>query len=112
MFEAIVESFISSPALFLSISLAGLLLWPLLRVLRTYFLLRHIPGPFWARFTGLWIGLQLWRGDNFAEICSKLDEKYGPVVRFGPKNVLFSDPSVIPMIYGTTYPWRKVGIYR
>jgi hypothetical protein len=108
MFEAVVESIFSSPALYFSITFASFLLWPLLRILRTYFLLRRVPGPFWTHFTGLWVALRLRKGISLIEICTELDQKYGPVVRLGPKNVLFSDPSVIPIIYATTRAWRKV----
>lgn len=108
MFAIILEPIINSPAACLLFIFSSFLIVQLLKSFHSYFLLRHIPGPFWAHFTGLWLSLQLWRGGDFAEICGKLTEKYGPVVRFGPKNVVVGDPSVIPIIYSTTHPWRKV----
>lgn len=104
----ITEKTLFTPTLSLSLGVIVLLLWPILSVVRSYRRLSHIPGPFWAHFTGLWLQLKLWNGQGFGEINQKLGEQYGPVVRFGPKNVLFSDPAAIPVIYGTNPVFRKV----
>ncbi|KAK0268051.1 hypothetical protein LTS16_001639 [Friedmanniomyces endolithicus] len=38
----------------------------------------------------------------------KLHERYGPLVRIGPKHISFSDSSLIPQIYGITSKFWKV----
>jgi hypothetical protein len=84
-------------------ALALLMIFPLAR----YWKLSHIPGPFWARFTGFWLAFKFWREETFHDIAIDLDKRYGPVVRYGPNSVLFSDPSAIPIIYGTTKAFLK-----
>ena len=108
MFESLPERVISSPAVSLSIAIGLLLLWPVLGEIRNYAKLRHIPGPLLSHFTGLWVSIKLWRGESFLDINRKLDQQYGPVVCYGPKHVLFSDPSAIPVIYGTNNVFIKV----
>lgn len=108
MFGSIVDRVTSSPTVSVSVAVAVLLLWPILATFRNYARLRHIPGPFWSHFTGFWVSLKLWGGENFADINRKLDQQYGPVVRYGPKAVLFSDPAAIPIIYGTNNVFPKV----
>ncbi|KAH6961804.1 cytochrome P450 [Ilyonectria sp. MPI-CAGE-AT-0026] len=84
-----------------------LLLCPLLIVCRVlssiyhglFCPLRHIPGPFLARFTDLWYLGRIQRGhferDNVAFHC-----KYGPIVRYGPNRFSFDHPQAAPIIYG------------
>ena len=69
--------------------------------------LSHIPGPFWASITGFWLASRFRRGISFVTIARGLDEKYGPVVQYAPRRVLFSDPAAIPIVYGTTKPFPK-----
>ncbi|KIW19442.1 hypothetical protein PV08_00014 [Exophiala spinifera] len=76
-----------------------------------YSRLSHIPGPFWARFTGFWITWKLWHHESMADIMLDLDRKYGPVVLIAPNNVVFSDPVVIPIIYATARPYKKALSY-
>ncbi|KAH8812814.1 cytochrome P450 [Xylogone sp. PMI_703] len=111
MFQSGIDQTVSPSALSLLVASFCLVVLPILGVIRNYIKLRHIPGPFLARFTGLWISVKLWSGESFADITRKLDKEYGPVVRLGPKNVLFTDPSVIPIIYGTNNVFRKAVSY-
>lgn len=34
--------------------------------------------------------------------------KYGPVVRYGPNRLMFSDPGLIPVIFATSNAFEKV----
>ncbi|KIY04076.1 uncharacterized protein Z520_00768 [Fonsecaea multimorphosa CBS 102226] len=92
-------------------ALLVVVVWLVVSTLRTYLQLRHVPGPFLARFTNLWLAVKMWRGESFADIAPVLDERYGPVVRIGPKTVIFSDANAIPTIYATTNVWRKASTY-
>ncbi|KFY13167.1 hypothetical protein V492_03442 [Pseudogymnoascus sp. VKM F-4246] len=60
---------------------------------------RHIPGPFLARFTRLWYFCQVARG-NFEQVNIQLHRKYGPIVRIAPNEYSFSDLDVVKTIYG------------
>jgi cytochrome P450 len=76
------------------------------RILRSYYRLSHIPGPFWARFTDLWrhkVQNQPGHSARFVE----LHRQYGKLVRLGPNHVSISDPGAIPVVYSTNPTWRK-----
>lgn len=74
-----------------------------------YLALRHIPGPRLAAWTDLWLLIQRWSGRNELELLATLGQTYGPLVRYGPKRVLFSNPKLVATVYGTTKPYDKVG---
>lgn len=71
--------------------------------------LRTLPGPFFARFSKLYRVFKVVPGDP-PQFYVKLHEQYGPIVRTGPNTVSISDPSTIPIIYGTNYKYLKVRI--
>lgn len=73
-----------------------------------YYRLRHIKGPFLASLTDLWAASRIWHGEYHHELIYKLHQQYGPVVRFGPNRVSFSQPAAIPTIYGTSQVFPKV----
>ena len=76
-------------------------LYTLATRLYIYLRLRHIPGPFAASLTNLWLLTKMRRG-SWREAMIQLDRKYGPVVKYGPQRVLFSQVDAVPIIYGTT----------
>ena len=87
---------------FLAISLT--LLW----AVRSYIILRHVPGPFLAAWTNL--PRLSWVMSNRAhDIHIQLHRQYGKLVRFGPNMVSISDPAEIPTIYGFNPIFQKVG---
>lgn len=88
--------------------LATVVLYIVFAVVRRHSKLSHVPGPFLASCSGFWLAWKFWREESFRKISQSLHARYGPIVRYGPKNVLFSDPSAIPVVYGTTKPFRKV----
>ena len=69
--------------------------------------LRSIPGPFLARFSGLY-RLSLVAKGKAPEEYLKVHQKYGQVVRVGPNHVSISDPAMIPTIYGIGSNYLKV----
>ena len=69
--------------------------------------LSPIPGPRWARFTGLYRVYRLWSG-KAPSVYLELHQKYGPIVRTGPNTVSIADPSTIPTIYGIGSNFLKV----
>jgi hypothetical protein len=72
--------------------------------------LRSIPGPTVAAYTKIWRLYDVYRGQaHFTAIA--LHKQYGSVVRIGPNHVSLSDPSLIPLIYGTKENFTKTGFY-
>lgn len=57
---------------------------------RSYLRLRHIPGPFLARHTYYWLVPKMFRGEML-EVLPKLQDKYGPLCRIGPNDLLLGD---------------------
>lgn len=80
-------------------TIAGFLLAVLLvHLARTYWKLKDIPGPFFAKFTNL--QRVLWvRSKRSHAIHQELHQRFGSVVRFGPNMVSISDPAAIAQVY-------------
>ncbi|KAL4976234.1 cytochrome P450 [Aspergillus desertorum] len=95
------------PQILLSIALV----YTAIHVLRVYWRLRHIPGPFWGRITNLprvwWVNTS-----RAHEIHQRLHEEYGDVVRFGPNMVSLRDPAWIPTVYPSRMGVKKSDFYR
>lgn len=76
-----------------------------------YRLLLHplagVPGPFVARFTGLWRTRRYFKGTWFDDIL-ELHQKYGKVVRIAPNEVSFVDGEALKRLYGHGKPCKKV----
>ncbi|KAM3556481.1 hypothetical protein ARSEF4850_005516 [Beauveria asiatica] len=61
--------------------------------------LSHFPGPFIASVSGLY--QTYWNFQpNFQENFTHLHEKYGPVVRYSPNGIIFSDYELLSVAYG------------
>jgi hypothetical protein len=69
--------------------------------------LKQIPGPFLAKFSNIWRFLNHY-GQTHIETQKKLHEKYGDVVRLGPKTVSLADTSLIKTIYNARGTFVKV----
>lgn len=60
--------------------------------------LARYPGPLWASLTDLWQVRQfLTLQQPYA--LTRLHEKYGPVVRYGPDKISITSESAVPVIY-------------
>lgn len=65
--------------------------------------LRHIPGPLSCKVS-MWTWVYAdWNGTR-AHIIRELHEKYGNIVRIGPREVSCANPAAIPLLYGPTGP--------
>jgi hypothetical protein len=65
---------------------------------RTYSRLKHIPGPFVAKFTNFYRFILSRRG--FLHLyLDAAHKRYGPAVRFGPNLVCICDPEAIQTIF-------------
>jgi hypothetical protein len=71
--------------------------------------LSHIPGPFFASFSDLWLFIHYSRRRGLTE--RELHVKYdSPLLRLGPNTVSVSDPEALKVIYGWKPILRKVGM--
>ncbi|KAH8929494.1 cytochrome P450 [Atractiella rhizophila] len=61
--------------------------------------LRSIPGPFWAKFSNLWLARWARVGKRY-EAVEKAHREYGTYVRIAPNNCSIADPDAIPIVYG------------
>jgi benzoate 4-monooxygenase len=61
--------------------------------------LRKVPGPFFAKFTNLWLLIQARQGKRYQSV-HKAHQKYGKLVRIQPNHVSVADESAINAIYG------------
>jgi benzoate 4-monooxygenase len=61
--------------------------------------IRDVPGPFFAKFSNLWLLLQARQGKRYKSV-DEAHEKYGKLVRIQPNHVSVADESAIQEIYG------------
>ncbi|KAH8692970.1 cytochrome P450 [Talaromyces proteolyticus] len=72
--------------------------------------LKHIPGPYGARFSGLWFSVRL-HGIPAYKVLHGLHARYGPIVRVGPSNVSIIHPQAVTQIYGPSSKCTKSSFY-
>jgi hypothetical protein len=77
---------------------------------RLFHPLRHIPGPFWASVSRLWMVHRIRHGD-MEVVQRRLHEQYGPLIRIAPDEVACADPEAIRKIYRTQGPLTKTHFY-
>ncbi|RAR09523.1 pisatin demethylase [Stemphylium lycopersici] len=91
--------------------LALFVVWLLKPAVLTFTLpLRHVPGPFLARFTRLWELRQILQHD-FATFNIALHRKYEPVVRLAPNRYSIADAEAARIILGHGSVLDKSGYY-
>ena len=80
-----------------------------IQLIRTWWRLRHVPGPFLANLTNI---QRVWwvKTGRARQIHQQMHEQYGDVVRFGPNMVSISDPSVISTVYPMRAGFPKVRV--
>lgn len=61
--------------------------------------LREVPGPPWARLSGLWLTWTVRRGDASRQV-KRLHDQYGPIVRIGPTDLSIAHPSAVEIVHG------------
>ncbi|KAI2610643.1 putative benzoate 4-monooxygenase cytochrome P450 [Hypoxylon fragiforme] len=82
--------------------------------LRSYYIthghLRHIPAPFPAQFTKLWLFYATRRGKRYI-IVDRAHKKLGAVVRIQPNHISIADDEAIQIIYGHGNGFLKSDFY-
>ncbi|KAI5921423.1 pisatin demethylase [Camillea tinctor] len=71
-----------------------------------WYRLRHIPGPFFAKFSYGWLAWAAKSG-RMAYIYADLPQRYGPLVRVGPNEISTDDPEVIRRISAVRSEYGK-----
>ncbi|KAI8275984.1 Cytochrome P450 monooxygenase lolP1 [Colletotrichum sp. SAR11_57] len=95
-----------------AIAVAGALVLLAVWYFRTWYRLRHIPGPTLNAISILPMQLMT-RGGKLSFMLKELGDKYGPLVRVGPNEVLFGDADTYRKISAvrsdfTKGPWYEL----
>ncbi|KAH6213187.1 hypothetical protein HBI40_217160 [Parastagonospora nodorum] len=77
---------------------------------RTLHPLAKIPGPFWPSVSRTWVMYRAYVGDLEIE-QRRLHEKYGPLLRVAPDEVVCNDPREIATVYPLKEPLEKTVWY-
>ncbi|KAI5918647.1 cytochrome P450 [Camillea tinctor] len=77
---------------------------------RSWYRLRHVPGPFLASISVVWMLRKALSG-RFHEYLRDVSEQYGPLVRIGPNELLSTDPNVLRMMSAVRSPYTKGDFY-
>ncbi|KEY73162.1 hypothetical protein S7711_04128 [Stachybotrys chartarum IBT 7711] len=77
--------------------LTGLTLAYVVHLFNQWYRLSHVPGPFWAAFSQYWMAREAMKGWQPSSLKAA-NEKYGPLIRVGPNDVVTSDPEVLRRI--------------
>lgn len=89
--DSLMENTISHPLLAAG---AVLLAWSLVSTVLAYRRLSHIPGPFLASVSDLWL-IQTATSGRLSDIFEETARAYGPLVRIGPNQILTSDRDLL-----------------
>ncbi len=76
---------------------------------RTWYRLRHIPGPWLASFSYLWMVINTLRGRN--DVAYLGLRKYGSLVRNGPNYLVTDDPEVLRRMAAARSKYSRDGWY-
>lgn len=98
------------PALTLVLFPLAALLVRLLYRLSPIHPLAHVPAPYLARLSSLWLVHHAWIGDECTAV-HELHKRYGNVVRTGPMSVDIADGEALHAIYVDKGGFRKAGFY-
>lgn len=96
----------SDPARALTILSLLAIVWYATSAVYSWCRLRHIPGPFLASFSYLWLG-RLAFGGRQREGYTLATSKYGSLVRVGPNELLTNDPEVVKRMSSTKSQYWK-----
>lgn len=95
------------PASFIIEPVGCLVLWYIITSLLAWYRLRHIPGPFLARFSYLWTFGATRSGKQY-EIYRDLNDQYqSSLVRIGPYDLVTNDPDVIRLMSNAKGVYRR-----
>ncbi|KAI1104934.1 cytochrome P450 [Jackrogersella minutella] len=82
------------------------IIWFTSSTVNSWYRLRHIPGPFLASFSYLWLGYCALSGKQL-EAVEHASKKYGSLIRVGPNELLTDDPEIIKSMSGVKSKYLK-----
>ncbi|KEY69824.1 hypothetical protein S7711_08608 [Stachybotrys chartarum IBT 7711] len=77
-----------------------------LRELRSWLRLRHVPGPFWNGLS-IYPMIKLSTSGRMSFLLKDIGDQYGPLVRVGPNEVMFGDPETYRSLSGVRSEFTK-----
>ncbi|KAL8729758.1 MAG: hypothetical protein Q9181_004886 [Wetmoreana brouardii] len=77
-----------------------------IQTLTDYSRLQHFKGPWLARFTKLWMMKHTYQGDMHVAVADAC-EKYGPLVRIGPNDLVTNDADLLRRMSAIRSPYTK-----
>ncbi|RGP74483.1 pisatin demethylase [Fusarium longipes] len=86
--------------------LALVTVWWFVTAFLSWYRLRHIPGPWLAGFSYIWVGWTAYKGKQH-EAFVDVDKKYGSLVRIGPEMLLTSDVELVKRMSATKSTYGK-----
>ncbi|KAI0421807.1 cytochrome P450 [Xylaria grammica] len=102
----------AAEAVVLTFFLAGFLFLVYIVAYRAVFHpLAKYPGPFLAKFTGLYAAWHAWKGDIHLDMW-RCHLKYGDRVRYGPNRILLNNAETVHDIYGHSASVKKFEGYK
>jgi cytochrome P450 len=84
--------------------------WYIVSSVVSWYRLRHVPGPFLASFSYLWVGSLALSGKQY-ETHLEIHRKYGSMVRVGPNEVLSEDIELLRKINAARSSYAKGASY-
>lgn len=102
MFTAQDLTFTQISLLFCSIGV----IWFAISSFKSWYRLRHIPGPFLASISYLWLARVAYSERQYY-VHRELGSKYGPLVRVGPNEITTDDPEVLRKISSARSSYGK-----
>ncbi|KAJ2987678.1 hypothetical protein NUW58_g4373 [Xylaria curta] len=87
------------------------ILWFLVTSTVAWYKLRHIPGPFFASFSNIWLVWTAYSGLSHLIIDAE-QKKHGSVLRTGPADVAIFDPETLMRINSARSPYTRGMWYR
>lgn len=87
-------------------SILLVIIWYVASATYSWYRLRHVPGPFLASFSYLWLAWYALSGKQL-EIIDGIAKKYGSLVRLGPNVLLTDDPEVIKSLSSAKSRYKK-----
>lgn len=88
------EVFIPSANNALLLAVVAIPLWYTISAFASWYRLRHIPGPFLGSFSYAYLA-RMAISAREEEMYRDINNKYGPLVRVGPNELLTDDPEVL-----------------
>jgi cytochrome P450 len=98
-----------TPSIVKIVSIALLLLF-IVRRIRAYRRLAHIPGPKYRGWSRIPQALHNISGRQH-EYLTNINRKYGKLARIGPNHLISSDPEILMRINATGSPYRRSAFY-